>query len=217
MNTVGEPYSGKPNVRIDEGRPGEAVPNRAAYSTAEALGAPVRILTRHGGDQRPDLGLQARPCRRGPSTPAPEEAAALAMPAQHGLGLDQEEVASPLPVEAVDEKPEELVWGSEARRRWLRRATWSCWRRSRFSGRRRSRLRKALMRAARRSRRRIIGGRIADSHHVAGAGRRLLPPYSSCRHPPRPAHPRPSAPRWCLRRLGSADCHPFPHPAHGPR
>ena len=33
MNTVGEPYSGKPNVRIDEGRPGEAVPNRAAYST----------------------------------------------------------------------------------------------------------------------------------------------------------------------------------------
>src|SRR5262249_18806575 len=36
MNTVGEPYSGKPNVRIDEGRPGEAVPNRAAYSTAES-------------------------------------------------------------------------------------------------------------------------------------------------------------------------------------
>ena len=33
MNTVGEPYSGKPNVRIDEGRPGEAVPNWAAYST----------------------------------------------------------------------------------------------------------------------------------------------------------------------------------------
>src|SRR5215467_13845723 len=29
MNTVGEPYSGKPNVRIDEGRPGAAVPNRA--------------------------------------------------------------------------------------------------------------------------------------------------------------------------------------------
>ena len=41
MNTVGEPYSGKPNVRIDEGRPGEAVPNRAAYSTADPLVAPV--------------------------------------------------------------------------------------------------------------------------------------------------------------------------------
>ena len=33
MNTVGEPYSGKPNVRIDEGRPGEAVLNWAAHST----------------------------------------------------------------------------------------------------------------------------------------------------------------------------------------
>ena len=33
MKTVGEPYSGKPNVRFDEGRPGEAAPNRAAYST----------------------------------------------------------------------------------------------------------------------------------------------------------------------------------------
>src|SRR5215510_5331922 len=43
MNTVGEPYSGKPNVRIDEGRPGEAVPNRAAYSTADAFSVPVRF------------------------------------------------------------------------------------------------------------------------------------------------------------------------------
>ena len=47
--------------------------------------------------------------------PAPEQAPALAMPAQHGLGPDQEEVASPVRVEAVDEKPEELVSGSEAR------------------------------------------------------------------------------------------------------
>jgi hypothetical protein len=37
------------------------------------------------------------------------------VPPQHGLGPDQEEVASPVPLEAVDEKPEELVWGSEAR------------------------------------------------------------------------------------------------------
>src|SRR5215813_2398197 len=35
MNTVGEPYSGKPNVRFDEGRPGEALPTRAAYSTQD--------------------------------------------------------------------------------------------------------------------------------------------------------------------------------------
>jgi len=37
------------------------------------------------------------------------------MPVQRGPGPDQEEVASPVPVEAVDEKPEELVSGSEAR------------------------------------------------------------------------------------------------------
>src|SRR5262249_43720546 len=41
MNTVGEPYSGKPNVRFDEGRPGEALPTRAAYSTSSpAAGLP---------------------------------------------------------------------------------------------------------------------------------------------------------------------------------
>jgi len=37
------------------------------------------------------------------------------MPAQHGLGADQEEVASPIPLDAVEEKPEELVSGAEAR------------------------------------------------------------------------------------------------------
>src|SRR5215813_2746399 len=58
MNTVGEPYSGKPNVRIDEGRPGEAVPNRAAYSTTDPLGAPVRVLAPDGRDQLADLGVQ---------------------------------------------------------------------------------------------------------------------------------------------------------------
>jgi|SRR5215472_8310696 len=36
------------------------------------------------------------------------------MPAQHGLGPDQEEVASPVPVEAADAEPEELVPGAEA-------------------------------------------------------------------------------------------------------
>ena len=45
MNTVGEPYSGKPNVRIDEGRPGEAAPNRAAYSTRDAAVAPAFVLS----------------------------------------------------------------------------------------------------------------------------------------------------------------------------
>ena len=36
------------------------------------------------------------------------------MPAQHGLGPDHKEVASPVPVEAADDEPEELVPGAEA-------------------------------------------------------------------------------------------------------
>ena len=103
MNTVGEPYSGKPNVRIDEGRPGEAVPNRAAYSTADALGAPMRVLARHGGDQLADLGLQPWTSQERAGAPAPEETPAPAVPAQHGLRPDQEQVASPVLVQAPDE------------------------------------------------------------------------------------------------------------------
>jgi hypothetical protein len=37
------------------------------------------------------------------------------MPAQHGLGPDQEELASPVLVEAADCEPEKLLAGAEAR------------------------------------------------------------------------------------------------------
>ena len=82
----------------------------------------------------------------------------MAVPAQHGLGPDQEEVASPVPVEAADDEPEKLVTGAEAERRWQRRATRSCWRRSRFSRRRRWRLRKVPTSVTRRSPRSSIIG-----------------------------------------------------------
>ena len=36
------------------------------------------------------------------------------MPTQYGLGPDQKEVASPVPVEPADDKPEKLVPGAEA-------------------------------------------------------------------------------------------------------
>ncbi len=51
----------------------------------------------------------------GVRTASPEQAPTLAMPAQHGLGPDQEEVASPVPVEAADHEPEEPVPSAEAR------------------------------------------------------------------------------------------------------
>ncbi len=75
---------------------------------------PQWVLTRHGGDQLRDLGVQARSAQRTAGTPAPEGAPTLAVPAQHGLGSDQEEVASPVPVEAAEREPEELVANAQA-------------------------------------------------------------------------------------------------------
>ena len=46
--------------------------------------------------------------------PVPEPAPALAMPAQHSLGPDKEEMASPAPEEVADEQPEELVSAADA-------------------------------------------------------------------------------------------------------
>jgi hypothetical protein len=46
--------------------------------------------------------------------PVPEPAPALAMPAQHSLWPDKEEMASPVPQEVADEQPEELVASADA-------------------------------------------------------------------------------------------------------
>jgi len=46
--------------------------------------------------------------------PAPEQTPAMAVPSQHGFRPDQDEVASPVPMEAADEEPEEFVLGVEA-------------------------------------------------------------------------------------------------------
>jgi hypothetical protein len=86
-----------------------------SLSTADALGAPGRVLAPDSGDQDTHLGLQARPSQGAAGTPLPEEAPALAMPPQHGLGPDQEEVASPVLVEVADNEPEKFVTCAEAR------------------------------------------------------------------------------------------------------
>ncbi len=73
------------------------------------------FVARHCRDQLPDLGPQPWPSQRATGPPAPEEEApAPAVPAQHGLRPDQEQVASPVPVQAPDDKPEELVPSPEA-------------------------------------------------------------------------------------------------------
>jgi hypothetical protein len=48
---------------------------------------------------RTNLGGQARSPQRAAGSPAPEEAPALAMPAERGFGPDQEEMASPVLVD----------------------------------------------------------------------------------------------------------------------
>ena len=81
---------------------------------ADPLGTPVRVFARHGGDQLAGLGVQPRTSPDGAGAPAPEQTPAPALPAQHGLRPDQEQVASPVLVQAPDEEPEELVPSSEA-------------------------------------------------------------------------------------------------------
>ena len=70
------------------------------------------VLACHGGDQGPDPTVHAWTSQW--IAPAPEETPALAVPGRHGRGPDQEEVASPVPVETANEEPEELVTGAEA-------------------------------------------------------------------------------------------------------
>ena len=82
---------------------------------ADAFGAPVRVLARHRCDQLADLCVQPWTSQPVAGPPAPEQALAPAVPAQHCLGPDQEQVASPVPVQSPNEEPEELVPSSEAR------------------------------------------------------------------------------------------------------
>src|SRR5262249_35680529 len=129
MNTVGEPYSGKPNVRIDEGRPGEAVPNRAAYSTANAHVTPKRVLPRQPQHQLPALGWQGWP----PGTPAaagsgPAPPDQRALPAQDRGRLHQEQGARR---KLVAERGQDHAIGSPPTWAWSgRRRTSSSWRRT---------------------------------------------------------------------------------------
>lgn len=116
-------------------------------------------FSRYGGDQSTNLGVQARASQSSARPPVPEEEPALTVPSQHGLRLDYEQVASPVPMEAADDQPEELVTAPDAVPVWQRSATWSCWRRSKFSRKSRWRLRRTLARAAKRSAgSSIIGG-----------------------------------------------------------
>src|SRR2546423_11556031 len=66
VNTVGEPYSGKPNVRFDEGRLGRAGPKPAAYSTTSGAGS-VEVMPLPRFNRSGTVGLMPLPPFPGPS------------------------------------------------------------------------------------------------------------------------------------------------------
>ena len=110
MNTVGEPYSGKPNVRIDEGRPGEAVPNRAAYSTCDAAVAPTFVLPGELQDEFVQLASLGWSLAAGSSPVggplAPDQ---LSVPAEQRLGAGQQRLPIRPGQEAADGSQQEAV------------------------------------------------------------------------------------------------------------
>ncbi len=125
---------------------------------ADALGAPVRVLARHGGDQGPNLRVQAWPAQGAAGPPAPNKRQPWRCHCSTVSGRTK------------TMSPRRFWWRrrtksqkslSRARRRGRcreRRATWSCGRSSRFSMRRRWRPRRTLARVARASSRSSIIG-----------------------------------------------------------
>ena len=102
----------------------------------------------------------------------------MAVPAQHGLGPDQEEVASPVPVEAADDEPEKLVTGAEAGTALATESDLELLAEEQV-------LEEETLAAAQGADERHEEepeefdhrGRFADRRHLAGLVRRLLPPY----------------------------------------
>ena len=80
---------------------------------------PPRILRRHSDDEFPDLGGDSGTPRTGPRNRAPVQAKSIPVPADHGLGLDDDEGASPVWPESAECDPESSISRSEARARLL--------------------------------------------------------------------------------------------------
>src|SRR5215472_4342720 len=89
LSVVGE--EGAPALAGRSGRSAAAVAADGACADGDAeleqlatdpLGAPVRVLQRHGGDQLANLGVQAWTSPRTAGTPAPEETPAFSVPVQ---------------------------------------------------------------------------------------------------------------------------------------
>jgi hypothetical protein len=70
---------------------------------------PTRILRRQAPDQRPDLLRDSWPAATGPGTPAPVQPKTGPVPADDGVGLDDDEDVGPAGPAAAEGRPEEPV------------------------------------------------------------------------------------------------------------
>ena len=99
---------------------------------ADASAAPGGILRPQGPDQLPHV-LAHRRSSRLVRFPAPVDPEALPMPAEDGVGLEDDEPVPPAMVQSAQATPEEAVPSTGNGFLRSRRHMSSCWRRARFS------------------------------------------------------------------------------------
>ena len=80
--------------------------------TMDLRSAPERIVTAHGPNQVPNVRGYCRPPRLATAyLPCPEQSKTLAVPADHGFGLDDDENIDPAGPGTAEEGPEQAVQG----------------------------------------------------------------------------------------------------------
>jgi rhomboid protease GluP len=109
----GTPGGRRPRRRpvhvLGDGQLGDLVAEQGEFRL-DAPPAPCRILPRHTSDEAADLGVESRPAQPVPGgAPAPVELEALAVPAENGRGLNDEEIAAPTRPQARQPDPEDPI------------------------------------------------------------------------------------------------------------
>ena len=81
----------------------------------DTLAAPGGVDPPHLTDKGSQLKVQAGPASMGARLPAPKQAKAFAMPAEHCPGLDQHERPLPFAPATLEHYPQESIGGLELR------------------------------------------------------------------------------------------------------
>jgi hypothetical protein len=89
-------------------------------------GSPTRILRRQAPDQRPEFFSSLLPTSARSGTPTPVQPKTRAVPADDGLGLDDDQDVGPTGPEVAEGRPEEPVHGVGLGRGRLRMRTATC-------------------------------------------------------------------------------------------